>query len=238
MEHHFDIDIAKEYGVYEAILINNFMFWIAKNKANNKHFYENRYWTYNSVKALAELFPYFSAGQVRRVVDNLVAKGLLIKGNFNQNPYDKTLWYSIDEIKISRLRINQHHLMKSTNGIDEIDNSFTDNKPTDNKPNKNPNNTIENHVELIYELYPSTCYTKGSSTGKGSKNKEKIRSLIKQNGHEWLRLRVESYLVSCKQNKVYLKNFTTFLNNIPEPTEVKPQHKTYVPNFQSYEDFK
>lgn len=100
------------------------------------------------------------------------------------------------------------------------------------------NNNISSEIEFIYELYPSTCYTKGSSTGKGSKNKEKIRSIIKQNGYEWLRLRVESYLASCKQNKVYLKNFATFLNNIPEPIEIKPQFKPYVPNFQSYEDLK
>lgn len=236
MEHHFDTDIAKEYGVYEAILINNFMFWIAKNKANNKHFYENRYWTYNSVKALSELFPYFSEGQVRRVIDNLVTKEVLIKGNFNQNPYDKTLWYAIDETKISSLRINQHHLMKSTNGSDEIDNSFTDIKPTDNKPNQKPNYNPE--IDIIYSKYPSECYVKSTSTGKTLKNKEKIRSIIKDKGFEWLFERVESYLVSCKQNKVYLKNFSTFLNNIPEPIEVKPQFKPYVPNFQSYEDLK
>ena len=80
---------------------------------------------------------------------------------------------------------------------------------------------IDSEIEFIYELYPPTCYTKGSSTGKSTKNKEKIRSIIKQNGYEWLRLRIESYLVSCKQNKIYLKNFTTFLNNIPEPIENK-----------------
>lgn len=104
--------------------------------------------------------------------------------------------------------------------------------PSTNKPIYNT------EVDMIYYLYPSECYVKGTPTGKGSKNKEKIRSLIKQNGYEWLRLRVESYLASCKQNKVYLKNFATFLNNIPEPIEVKSQFKPYVPNFQSYEDFK
>lgn len=103
---------------------------------------------------------------------------------------------------------------------------------------ENPKSNYNTEVDMIYNLYPTECYVKGTPTGKGTKNKEKIRSIIKQNGYEWLRLRVESYLVSCKQNKVYLKNFTTFLNNIPEPIEVKPQHKPYIPNFQSYEDLK
>lgn len=90
---------------------------------------------------------------------------------------------------------------------------FKEEKPK--KPNYNPD------VDIIYSLYPTECYVKGSSTGKGSKNKEKIRSIIKEKGFEWLYERVENYLVNCKANKIYLKNFGTFLNNIPEPVELK-----------------
>lgn len=37
MTHNFDVEIAKKYGVYEAILINNLAFWISKNKASDKN---------------------------------------------------------------------------------------------------------------------------------------------------------------------------------------------------------
>ena len=38
-ELNFDIDIAKQYGVDEAILLNNLAFWILKNQACEKHYY-------------------------------------------------------------------------------------------------------------------------------------------------------------------------------------------------------
>lgn len=49
--HSFNPLLAKEVGIECAILLYNIEFWIEKNKANNKHFYEGRYWTYNSTKA-------------------------------------------------------------------------------------------------------------------------------------------------------------------------------------------
>ena len=36
MEHSFNIELAKEYGILEAILLKNIWFWIEKNRANEK----------------------------------------------------------------------------------------------------------------------------------------------------------------------------------------------------------
>ena len=33
--HSFNIDIAKEYGILEAVLLNNIYFWVEKNANNN-----------------------------------------------------------------------------------------------------------------------------------------------------------------------------------------------------------
>ena len=51
MNYIFDVEVAREYGVNEAIFISNLQFWIAKNKANGIHYHGNRTWTYNSNKA-------------------------------------------------------------------------------------------------------------------------------------------------------------------------------------------
>lgn len=104
MEHHFDIDDAKKHGVECAILLNNFRWWLAKNKANNKHFHEGRYWTYNSVKAFGELFPYWSKDQVRRYLEKLEKSGEIVSGNFNKSHYDRTKWYSLnDQIELASM---------------------------------------------------------------------------------------------------------------------------------------
>lgn len=131
MEYSFDIDLATQYGMAEACLIKNFQHWIRKNKANNKHCYDRHYWTYNSVKALSELFPFLTEKQIRRTLDSLVEKGVLIKGNYNKSSYDRTLWYAFkDESIFLNSKID---LPIWANGSDQKGEPIPDNKPY-NKP--------------------------------------------------------------------------------------------------------
>lgn len=93
----FDTTLAKKYGLEEAIMIQNFQYWIIKNKVNNKNFYDNHYWTYNSKNALQQLFSFWTYAQVKRILQSLINQGVLIKGNYNKSPYDKTLWYAFND---------------------------------------------------------------------------------------------------------------------------------------------
>lgn len=95
--HSFDIRVAKEYGIEEAIIIHHFQFWLNKNLANEQNINDGRAWTYNSINALAKLFPYMSAKKVRTAIDNLVSCGVLVKGNYNQSAYDRTAWYAFND---------------------------------------------------------------------------------------------------------------------------------------------
>ena len=97
MNHSFDVEIARLHGVDAAILIENFRFWIAKNKANGRHYYDGRWWTYNSTKALSELFPYWSGKQIERTLSRMKSDGIMVTGHYSQNAYDRTNWYSIQE---------------------------------------------------------------------------------------------------------------------------------------------
>src|SRR5690606_1273153 len=93
MEHSFDIKVAKEVGVVAAVIYNNIRHWCRKNKANDKNFYEGKYWTYNSKRALTEIFDYLSYSQIKTGLMKLEENGFIGKGNFNDNPYDRTNWY-------------------------------------------------------------------------------------------------------------------------------------------------
>lgn len=97
MEYNFDTEVANEYGVNEAIMIKNFQFWILKNKTNDKNYYDGRHWTYNSIKALEMLFPFWSSKQIRTILKHLLDEGVLITGNYNKTPYDRTLWYAFND---------------------------------------------------------------------------------------------------------------------------------------------
>lgn len=111
MNYNFDIAIAQELGVSAAIVVQNLQFWIKKNEANDKHFHDGRYWTFNSMKAWHELFPFWTERQIRKILDDLVDKKIIIKGNYNEMKYDRTLWYAFTDYGITILQTCQ---MKET----------------------------------------------------------------------------------------------------------------------------
>lgn len=97
MYHFFRTDIAAQYGINAAVLLENIRYWVDKNEANRVHFHEGRYWTYNSVKAFVEMFPYLSEKQIRGALSKLEDEGLILKGNYNTSPYDRTAWYALTD---------------------------------------------------------------------------------------------------------------------------------------------
>jgi hypothetical protein len=101
MQHHFNTEIAQKHGTFEAIFLENVAFWILHNKANEKHFYEDKYWTYNSQNAFRKLFPYWTRQNLRTIINSCVSQGLLIIGNFNKANYDHTHWYALTEKGLS-----------------------------------------------------------------------------------------------------------------------------------------
>lgn len=97
MEHSFDIKIAKEYGIAEAIILKHIYFWVKRNALNEKNCFDGRCWTYNSIKAFAELFLYLTERQVRYTLAKLKDNGLILVGNYNDDPRNRTLWYTLTD---------------------------------------------------------------------------------------------------------------------------------------------
>lgn len=120
MNHSFDIKIAEKYGIQPAIILNYLYFWIEKNKANEQNFYDGYYWTYNSKKAFATLFPYMTARQIDYAMKKLIDEGLVITGNYNKLSYDRTLWYAITNKGYSILQNCEMEKTELSNGVHEI----------------------------------------------------------------------------------------------------------------------
>ena len=89
-------------------------------------------------------------------------------------------------------------------------------------------------VNNIYSLYPSKCSIRNASNGKCEKNKEQIKKLLDKYSETELKTIIENYIKNCTATKTYMKNFTTFLNNLPVdllnsiPETDKPQQKEKV----------
>lgn len=93
----FDTEVAQLVGVNAAVLFKNIEYWVEKNATNGKNEHDGRYWTYNSMKAYEEQFPYLTGNQIRTALTKLEDAGLVITGCFNEIAYDRTKWYTVTE---------------------------------------------------------------------------------------------------------------------------------------------
>jgi hypothetical protein len=116
MTYSFSVEHAKKYGQEEAVLLQNFIFWIRQNKANMTNQRDGRTWTYNSIPAFAKLFPFWTEKQIRRILDSLIRQKVLLRGDYNRLTYDKTSWYSLVDESLLELSEPQEDSAISPNG--------------------------------------------------------------------------------------------------------------------------
>lgn len=114
--HFFQPQIAAEYGINAAILLEHIGFWIEKNEANGTNYFDGNHWTFNSVRALCLMFPYMTDRAIRLALKKLIDDGLLMTGNYNKSQYDRTLWYALTDKGKSYLQNAKFDLSKSQNG--------------------------------------------------------------------------------------------------------------------------
>ena len=86
--------VAERYGFEEAVFLHSIVYWYRTNRANDNNFRDGRWWTYNSIKAFEDIFPWWSAKQIRRIAASCREQGALITGKFNEDRRDRSLWYT------------------------------------------------------------------------------------------------------------------------------------------------
>lgn len=158
MQHSFDIDIAKEHSIIEAILLNNLWFWIEKNRANKNNFYDGYYWTYNSTKAFNELFPYATQRQIQNALKKLKDKGIIQTGNYNKSAYDRTLWYAFTkkgECIMQKCKMEDEEMLNGLgDNVEPIPDINTPYKPND-KTHIINNGELELEFNELWNKYPN-----------------------------------------------------------------------------------
>lgn len=92
----FSMELAVAVGVTEAIILQQIHYWCIKNEKDGRNYHDDHYWCYNSMTKWLKEYPCFSRSTLDRAFSKLRREGLLITGNYNKNPMDRTLWYRID----------------------------------------------------------------------------------------------------------------------------------------------
>lgn len=101
MDYSFNGEIAARYGIDEAVFIQ----YLANEKVSEQHYYDGRNWTYNSMRAFTELFPFWTEKQVRRIIKKLSDNGAIYIGNYNKSGFDRTQWYALSEEILEMLKM-------------------------------------------------------------------------------------------------------------------------------------
>jgi hypothetical protein len=152
--HSFSPDIASKVGINAAVILYNLEYWVDKNKANDKHFYDGYYWSYNSIKAFSVLFNYLTEKQIRTALDKLVSEGYLIKGKYNKKGYDRTTWYTVTTLEHAQKAIcptGQVELPCRADAFAPEGEPIPDSKP-DNKPNTKQETEWPSYITKEIEL--------------------------------------------------------------------------------------
>jgi len=204
---------AVKYGINEAILLNYFQFWITKNRLNKKNLIEGKTWTYISREdIITDYLPFFSHQNIRTAVKNLIAHGVIMKGNFNQRKYDKTNWFAfINENEFvldkkalvnTNQRIGEYQPideLKLTNGLANTNQPIPVKKTFKEKVNKSVNELPEIEISPSEDDYPwdnqFENYNDYSGYSTDELNEEGINPQAKEDNS------TEGLKTSNKQNK-------------------------------------
>lgn len=87
--------IAVDFGVNVSIFVQKLAEWTFLNLANKKNLHDGHCWSFNTLEAYEEIFPWWSKRQLETLINNAVKDGLVLKGNYNQHKYDRTCWYAL-----------------------------------------------------------------------------------------------------------------------------------------------
>lgn len=98
--HAFETSVAVEYGPIAAVLVYGLQGWVRHAAANDRHRIHRRTWTYNSVRAWQEQYPYLSAATIRRTLERLSdQRVILVRNDLNRAKWDRTKWYAFADEK-------------------------------------------------------------------------------------------------------------------------------------------
>lgn len=97
MFHAISTNIAQRYGVNAALVAQYIWEEIGKNEFADRYSYEGKTWMRSSQMMFTAVLPYLSKNMVRRALERLMRKGVIIRGEFSNSRFDRTSWYAFTQ---------------------------------------------------------------------------------------------------------------------------------------------
>ena len=125
--------------------------------------------------------------------------------------------YEIDKQVGIESKFLAKYILSVINTLGEVRDNIIEKVEKDKPSSKKAE--IADFVERMYQLYPSRCPKRDTCLGKSFKDKDRIKNLLKLYTMEQIE-KVIRYEVDTKYGKCRMYNFSTFLNNFPDPTQI------------------
>ena len=179
----------------------------------------------------------YSVETLRKYINELIDGGWLKKGEQNNDGKFGAVVYTLLSTKKADIEEIPTRKNTDTEKSRHGENPTQYNKDNEEKkdlpkkegidksiPKKKADNDVDEFVDRMYALYPAKCPKRGTYLGKSQKDKVKIKSLLKTYSESDIEF-VIRWEIEQKYNKAYMLNFSTFLNNFPDPTQIDGYNK-------------
>lgn len=151
--------LACAIGLNEAVIVQQMHYWMK----DSQHFYDGRRWIYNSVASWQKQFPFWSEATIKRALGSLESQGVIVSGNYNRDPRDRSKWYSINYVILSTIESSTQPVSNAFGQIDQMEQcnmtkcnvADCTNAPGQNDPMQMVNMTQplpENTTEITQEI--------------------------------------------------------------------------------------
>lgn len=88
----------------QAIIVDQLLNWQKKARINDPEaFHEGTWWVYMPIRAWQGQLSWISERTIQRYFRDLTEQGIVIVGNFNEDRFDQTNWYSLDYQALNQL---------------------------------------------------------------------------------------------------------------------------------------
>ena len=179
----------------------------------------------------------YSVETLRKYINELIDGGWLKKGEQNNDGKFGAVVYTLLSTKKADIEEIPTRKNTDTEKSRHGENPTQYNKDNEEKKDlakkevidksiskKKADNDVDDFVDRMYALYPAKCPKRGTYLGKSQKDKVKIKSLLKTYSESDIEF-VIRWEIEQKYNKAYMLNFSTFLNNFPDPTQIDGYNK-------------
>ncbi len=238
----YDTEVAKEVGADAATLFQSIQSYVFYNESNEKNFHDGEYWTYDTTKAIAKRFPHMSEKQIRTCLDKLTSKDFIVKGNFNNVPFDRTMWYSLTEkgkkyAALTRSEYGQIDLTKWANGSDQMGNSEMPKKANEICPNGQTNtNILPSNIPSNKPSNNKRPYGEFGNVMLTDEENEKLKVRLGPR-YDWFIKELDLYIGSSKNAEKYKSHYMVAIradndgwftrNNSSAPKPLEDKHAKF-----------